>query len=120
MNFLKKHKNPILFLVIAVLIIVAYLFFFSSDGGNENNESLTSQDVGNELQKTSEIDDSSAGAEILSLLLKMRSIELKKDVFEKESFKSLEDFSREISSQPIGRQNPFYPIDEIDEGNQEE
>ena len=50
------------------------------------------------------------GGETLKLLSKLRTLVLDEDIFVDKVFQSLEDFSMEIQSQPIGRNNPFAPV----------
>lgn len=55
-------------------------------------------------------DNSLVGADLLTLLLEVKSIELNGDIFNNEVFVSLKDFSKEIQPQSVGRQNPFSAI----------
>lgn len=50
------------------------------------------------------------GADLLTLLLEVKSIELDSDVFNNEVFVNLKDFSKEIQPQSVGRKNPFSVI----------
>lgn len=97
MEFLKKHKAGILFIVIVIAAFFVYSLFFV---GDEEEALLVESDVR----------DDDVGAEMLGLLLELRSIDLEDDFFESAVFNSLVDFSRELVPQPVGRPNPFAPI----------
>lgn len=107
MNFLKRYKNVILFTIIAILVIGGYFFFFTG-GETEGDSTVSSETVGKGAKAAPAAE--SKGGEILPLLLEMRSIDLKKDIFESSVFNSLESFSQQIRSQPKGRENPFSPF----------
>ncbi len=48
--------------------------------------------------------------ELLALLLDIRSIKLDESILSDTVFRSLEDFGQEIVLEPIGRENPFAPV----------
>ena len=53
---------------------------------------------------------SQVGADLLVLLLEVKSIELSGDIFNDKAFSNLKDFGIEIAPQPAGRDNPFSAI----------
>lgn len=102
MSFLKRYKNLLLFLGIIVLAAAGYFFFIG--GGDNGGSQLSAQSA-----------DGTAGgnaqqSELVSLLLGLQSIQLDSSLFEDPAFRSLQDFSTELSSQPVGRSNPFAPL----------
>lgn len=56
--------------------------------------------------------------ELLTLLGSIKQISLDGTVFENPIFKSLEDFSKPLSPEPIGRPNPFAPLPGTPAANQ--
>ncbi len=54
-----------------------------------------------------------ANTESLSLVNKIESIKLDTSIIKGAVFNSLEDFSEEIKPEPIGRLNPFAPINGV-------
>ncbi|MDD2935516.1 MAG: hypothetical protein PHX25_03530 [Candidatus Pacebacteria bacterium] len=54
--------------------------------------------------------NSKIGSELFTLLLEIKSIELRGDVFSDPAFSKLKDFGVELQDQPTGRDNPFLKI----------
>jgi len=52
------------------------------------------------------------GGEILKMLAELKSIKLDTSFFENKTFKSLVDFSVELTTEKAGRLNPFAPFGE--------
>ena len=50
------------------------------------------------------------GAQVLSLLNRLKRITLDGKIFSTEAFKKLEDDTVTIVSQPVGRSNPYLPV----------
>ena len=94
------QKNKII-IGILVVIIAAFAWFGLSD--QQPSTSL--------LTSESRNDTAVADQEILRVLLDMRSIRLDSSIFENPAFASLRDFGREIIPEPVGRRNPFAPVD---------
>ena len=100
MDFLKKYKTTIIGVIIILVIFFAYQFFFSGGTGGNPLVSVTPANT----------TESTAGLELLSLLLELRSITLDNDLFDSSSFQNLVDFTVDIIPEPVGRSNPFAPI----------
>lgn len=98
MNFLKEHKMGILVVVVIVIAFVLYSIFFTG----EEDEIITSE--------TSEEASIVVGADLLGMLLELKSLTLDSSVFSNEIFRALVDYSVDLAPQPIGRDNPFAPI----------
>lgn len=92
----KLVKKIIIIGVVVILGLFAYRFFFV----RVDEEALSA--LGGET--------SAVGREVLALLSELRAIELSGGIFEREDFKSLEDFGVAIQPDTIGRRNPFAPI----------
>lgn len=101
MEFLTQHKLLSTLAAVAVLIAGIY-FFYPSGGGGENL--LVSSGAGDSQP-------AAIGRDFLSMLLDLRGIKLDDSVFDDAGFRSLKDFSVELTSQPTGRKNPFLPIE---------
>jgi len=97
-----SRKNLITFGIIAVVVILGYVLVFKGGGDGGGDGSLL---VSEPVQGGTTVDP-----ELITMLIELRSIELDNSLFSRESFKSLKDFSIEISPQPVGRNNPFSPI----------
>lgn len=93
-----KYKNIIIIVAVIGLAFVVYTFLF----GGEKGAALSSQDV-NPSQTAVE-------QELIALLLELRSIKLDVSLFDSEEFISLQDFSQELVPEPVGRTNPFAPL----------
>jgi hypothetical protein len=50
------------------------------------------------------------GARILRALASLESLKLDTSIFKDKAYTSLNDFSKDIKDEPIGRDNPFLPI----------
>lgn len=93
-------KNNFLIIIFVAVAIMFFVWFGMSD--TVSNSNLLVAD------RTEDI--SAADQEILKLLLDMRSIQLDSGIFENPAFSSLRDFGRSIVAEPVGRENPFIPL----------
>lgn len=106
MEILKKYKTTLLIIAIVIIAFIAYGFLF---GGEKDDNLLTSDSALENPDSAGAVVES----DMLTLLLDIRSIKLDKSIFSDEAFKSLEDFGQDIVPEPIGRENPFAPVDFI-------
>lgn len=53
---------------------------------------------------------------ILDTLLQLRAIQLSGTIFTNPAFAALRDFRTDIVAEPIGRRNPFAPLEATEEG----
>lgn len=93
-----RYKNIIIALIIIAIAFVVYTMLFT--GGN--SQALITETV-----------DPSRNAveqELIALLLELNSIKLDTSIFVDQDFQSLQDFSQELVSEPVGRTNPFAPL----------
>lgn len=100
-DFFNRYKNFIMIVIAAVVLFIGYNYFFAAD--DTTGPALTSNTSG---ATTADL----AEQELLSILLRLREINLDATVFEDELFRSLQDFSQELRPEPVGRNNPFAPI----------
>lgn len=89
MDNILKNKTAILSLVLLLIAFYAYSVFFGSESG--------------EVVAT----PAESGEEIVSLAEELSEINFRQDVFSQPGYRYLVDFSTELSSQPMGRTNPF-------------
>lgn len=62
------------------------------------------------LLQTETVDQNGSDQELVATLLALRSVKLDGAIFSDPGFQSLKDFSTEIVPEPIGRPNPFLPL----------
>lgn len=91
-------------LVIAGVAVASIAWFALSGRGSNTTGALLS------TTKASAAQDS-IGRDFLELLQELRSVRIDTQVFSDPAFASLRDFSSPIISEPVGRENPFAPID---------
>jgi hypothetical protein len=53
---------------------------------------------------------SESDKELVSTLLTLRAVQLNGTIFQDPVFQSLQDFTTEITPEPVGRPNPFAPL----------
>ena len=99
MKFFKNNQVTVIAVVIVVLGILAYFFFFQN-GGNQ----------GALIVSPSNPQVVAANQEFIALFSELRRIDLDTSLFEDEYYNNLIDFSRPISVEPVGRDNPFFGL----------
>ncbi|OHA17489.1 MAG: hypothetical protein A3H57_00540 [Candidatus Taylorbacteria bacterium RIFCSPLOWO2_02_FULL_43_11] len=85
--------------VIFVLIFMGWFIFFR---GKEDDSVLTEVSA-DPIEKI-------IGRELLASLESMKGVSLDTSLFERDVFKSFQDFSVDVPQQPFGRRDPFAPI----------
>lgn len=98
---LAKYKNIIIIIVVATVLFFAVSFI---KGGSKDDSLL--QSVANTPKGADVI-----GSEIIQALNQIETLQLDRSVFEDPVYRSLVDRSQPIPQEPIGRENPFAPID---------
>lgn len=96
-----QNKKILAIIAIIIIVFIAYNYFFKKD----NNTQLITSNL--DVLQTNKLN---AGKEIVALLSDLKSLQLNDDIFKNKEFRSLEDFSLPIASEPKGRNNPFAPI----------
>ncbi len=94
-----------LIVFVLVIIVVVGLWYGMSGGGAAPEALLTTDTVDSGSPSTNSED-----RELVETLLTLRSITLSGTIFEDPAFKALQDFGTTIIPEPVGRENPFAPI----------
>jgi hypothetical protein len=99
MNWILKHK--IISIVMTVLVVGIAWYFLS--GSSSAPTAVLSSEASSQ---------SPAGTDqLISSLLALRSVTLGGTIFSNPSFQVLQDFTTPIVPEPVGRPNPFAPLD---------
>lgn len=93
-------------MLVLVVIIVGGVWYGMSGGGVENAQLLTTDVVNDSGSPTEDTVD----RDLVETLLTLRAITLSGTIFSDPSFKALQDFGTTIVPEPVGRDNPFAPI----------
>ncbi len=94
----KRSPVPI---IVLVLVLGALGYFFYS-GRNDSSVGLIVNNQNN---------NDVLGKDLLAALGKINAIQLDNSIFQSPVYGSLSDFSVEIVPQPVGRDNPFSPLE---------
>lgn len=96
---MKNGKSMIMILGLLAVMFFAYSTFFGSD--DETGEVPLEGETAAEPN---------AGEDLIALLEQLRSIELDGDLFNATAFMALEDQTRVVDPEPVGRNNPFATL----------
>ena len=91
-------KNLLFALGLALILWLGYTLFVQNDGTTDPNSAVNTQ-ASLETQ------------EFLIRLQSLRSINIDRSIFSDERFSTLVDFSVELGDEPVGRRNPFAPVE---------
>lgn len=108
---MSKIRNIIIFLIILGIVIFAWNSFSSKDVPSD--QLLTVENGSTDVLAGETIPGSpnDVGQSFLDTLLSLRTIKLDRSLLDRDSFKSLRDFTKELVQQNNqGRPNPFAPI----------
>ncbi len=94
------------------MAFVAYSFYVS--GKKDTTATVTKQSV---TSSSAQSAIEGPGKEFVTQLLAIQNISFKLDFFKDPVYIGLQDFSREIQEQPVGRPNPFAPFGEDNQVN---
>ncbi len=97
LNFIIGHKA--MAGILAALIAVGVWIGLSSSSSSDSS-----------LLSTEIVDNSGPDRDLVATLLALRAVRLDASLFTDPSFASLKDFSVEIVPEPVGRPNPFAPL----------
>lgn len=95
MDIFKQYGNVIAIVAVLVIAFIGYTIFFAP----KDEAALTEETVA-----------ASGDQDLIALLLELKAIELDETIFTNAAFMSLEDFSQELVTEPVGRVNPFAPL----------
>lgn len=104
-----NKKNLVLVVIIIAVILGAY-YMFAKSGDDVNDDALLVAEYQMGPDGTALSDTGMIGQDLLNLLNELESIELDDSIFSNEIFTSFEDYTIEITAQPVGRDNPFAPL----------
>ncbi len=97
MQIIKENKK----IIIIILFVLGFLYIYMSSSGDSTTSTttitVTNVDTGER--------------EMLELLTNMKSIRLDSSLFKDATYINLQDFSREVIPEPIGREDPFAPLE---------
>lgn len=103
-----KLKKIIIAVVIIAVAYFAYSMFFKTSDDDANLISGT-----NSLSSSRNLADTQVlGNQITQALIQIEALTLDRSVFENAIFRSLTDKSEVISPEPVGRRNPFAPLED--------
>lgn len=103
MQWIKKNM---LLMGVLIVIIVGGVWYGMSGGGVESTQLLTTDVVNDSGSPTTDTVD----RDLVETLLTLRAITLSGTIFNDPAFKALQDFGTTIVPEPVGRDNPFAPI----------
>jgi hypothetical protein len=115
---IQKHKNLFLAGGIFVLLGGGYYVFFGTTGAPDSGSVRVPGGIpvgpgaglGEGATPAFTPENARIETELVSELLRLRSIKLDNRIFTDVAFQSLEDFGQELVAEPIGRINPFAPV----------
>ncbi len=87
-------------IITAVVVLIGLLMYALSSSKPETDIITTIEATNTETGER----------EMLKLLTDMKTIRLDGKIFENEVYVNLQDFSRNVIEEPIGRQDPFAPL----------
>jgi hypothetical protein len=96
MDFILKHK----LIVVVGIVALAGLVWWGLIGTTPQAPLLDTQDTAN-----------SSDQDIVSTLLTLRAVNLNGTIFSDPVYQSLKDFGKQIVPEPVGRENPFAPLE---------
>lgn len=99
-NQANSKKSIISIIVIICAVAIGYFFYT----GNK------APAIDSLLQTQATPEANAASSRIMNLLNQISMLEIDKSIFSNAVYMSLVDYSVEIPSVPVGRQNPFAPI----------
>lgn len=107
-EILKKFKGLLIAIAVIVLAFIAYNQFVPKSSDQDQN-ALVRQNT--DTTSGTSIDDG-PGKEFVNQLLAIQDIHFKIEILTDPAYLSLQDFSKELIPQPVGRPNPFAPLGE--------
>jgi hypothetical protein len=97
MEYIKQHK--LLTGILLVIILGAVWYEFT---GSSPSPVLSTANTGNATDTEQ--------AQLVSTLLQLQTVTLNGTILSDPGFMSLQDFTTQVVSEPVGRPNPFAPV----------
>jgi hypothetical protein len=95
-NFFSS-KSTIVVIVIVVILAAIYFYYNGSSAPSSSTGLVASQS------------DQTIGTAELSLLGQVESLKVDPSLFQDPAYTGLQDYTRDVPSEPVGRPNPFEP-----------
>lgn len=92
-------KNLLFALGLAVILWIGYVVFLKDDG-------TTAPTVTDGALSSDAVRDTQ---ELIAQFNHLRTIDFDETLFTSSKFRSLQDFRKDLESEPVGRANPFIP-----------
>lgn len=95
MQFIKQYATALWFIGIVLVLYLGYSFFLAPS----DEPALTVTNTA-----------SSPDADLVALLFELKNIRLDNALFTDPVFRALKDFGQDLVVEPVGRTNPFAPL----------
>lgn len=105
-SIISSHKKLIIIIVAVVLLFIGYAAFGPT--GDDPTGELTRQNTTGVTGTAA--DPNSPGRQFVSQLLAIQNIHYNLELFKDPAYMFLQDYSRELVPQNVGRENPFAPL----------
>jgi hypothetical protein len=112
-----KLKKIITTLVVIGIVYFGYTNFVQRDSSNSGSLISGANGLSNQRNLA---ETQALGNQITQALIQIESLSLDRSIFENSIFKSLNDRSEPINSEPIGRTNPFAPLGQSNASSENE
>ncbi|HEY1037727.1 MAG TPA: hypothetical protein VGE62_04065 [Candidatus Paceibacterota bacterium] len=108
------NKKFILILIIVLLAGIGYGVYVYTNKSDTPEGGVARVVAGQTAQATGVTTNTldGPGREFVTQLLAIQNIKFNLSIFADEVYAGLQDFSQEIQPQPVGRPNPFAPLDD--------
>jgi hypothetical protein len=87
-------------IVVAIVIILGVVYFYYNGTQSSSSAGLVTSSA-----------DQSIGSAELSLLSQIQSLKIDPSLFQDPVWNQLQDYTRAVPTEPVGRPNPFEPYD---------
>lgn len=102
-NYIFQHK--LIAGIVLIVIIAAAWYEFTQSAATPILSSTNSADL-----STGNPQVDAANQNLVSTLLTLQAVQLDGTIFSDQAFLSLQDFTTQVISEPIGRTDPFAPL----------
>ncbi len=103
----KNKQKTIIITLIVIALFFGIAFYYSGSKGKSDSSVVA---LKNTNTGVAVLPSDIEGREVFKMLTVLKSIKLDTDFFDNEIFRSLSDFSVELSPEEAGRINPFAPL----------
>lgn len=96
------QNKAVLVIGIVIIALLGWYFMSSNGGASYASDALITAESADTVNSADE-------RALLETLVNMRSIRLDGNIFKSDAFNSLQDFSKPIMPEPVGKKDPFAP-----------